>query len=57
VNPPLHQHRYWLTYAEQQRRMGNHAAADAAYERAIEGAEQHGFVQVSRSSQPNAPGA
>jgi hypothetical protein len=57
VNPLLHQHRYWLTYAEQQRWMGNHAAAEAAYERAIEGAEQHGFVQVSRSSQPDTLGA
>ncbi|GAQ81700.1 Sensory transduction histidine kinase [Klebsormidium nitens] len=45
VNPPLHGHRYWLAFAEQQRLEGDHLAAEVAYEKAIDGAEAGNFLQ------------
>ncbi|GAQ90902.1 hypothetical protein KFL_007000010 [Klebsormidium nitens] len=45
VNPALHEHRYWLTFAEQQRWMRNDEAAGAAYEKAIAAAEEANFLQ------------
>lgn len=48
VNPSVHGHRYWLALAEQRRWAGDHVAAEAAYEKAIDGAEAGKFLQVTR---------